>query len=61
MLVKKYPDTHAQDKEVLITLRKAIYASPELCSKKLQIEAFIIGINFEKFFGIGGRAFAENE
>lgn len=30
MLVKKYHDTHCQDKEVLITIHKAIDASPEL-------------------------------
>ena len=45
MLVKKYHDTHCQDKEVLITIRKAIDASPELRSKKALIETFIDGIN----------------
>ena len=45
MLVKKYHDTHCEDKEVLITIRKAIDASPELRSKKQLIEAFIAGIN----------------
>ncbi len=30
MLVKKYHDTHCEDKEVLITINKAIDASPEL-------------------------------
>lgn len=45
MLVKKYHDTHCEDKEVLITIRKAIDASPELRSKKDLIEAFINGIN----------------
>ncbi len=45
MLVKKYHDTHCQDKEVLITIRKAIDASPELRSKKALIENFISGIN----------------
>lgn len=34
MLVKKYHDTHCEDKEVLITIRKAVDASPELRSKK---------------------------
>ena len=29
MLVKKYHDTHCEDKEVLITINKAIDASPE--------------------------------
>ena len=45
MLVKKYHDTHCKDKEVLITIRKAIDASPELRSKKQLIEAFIADIN----------------
>ena len=45
MLVKKYHDTHCKDKEVLITINKAIDASPELRSKKQLIENFISGIN----------------
>ena len=45
MLVKKYHDTHCEDKEVLITIRKAVDASPELRSKKQLIEAFIAGAN----------------
>ena len=45
MLVKKYHDSHGEDKEVLITIQKAIDASPELRSKKALIESFIHGIN----------------
>ncbi len=45
MLVKKYHDAHCEDKEVLITIKKAIDASPELRSKKQLIENFISGIN----------------
>ena len=45
MLVKKYHDTHCEDKEMLITINKAIDASPELRSKKALIETFIAGIN----------------
>jgi type I restriction enzyme R subunit len=45
MLVKKYHDAHGEDKEVLITIRKAIDASPELRSKKALIENFISGVN----------------
>ena len=45
MLVKKYHDSHCNDKEVLITIRKAVDASPELRSKKALIETFIAGIN----------------
>ena len=45
MLVKRYHDSHCEDKEVLITIKKAVDASPELRSKKELIEAFIAGIN----------------
>lgn len=45
MLVKKYHDTHYEDNEMLITITKAIDASPELRSKKELIENFIAGIN----------------
>lgn len=45
MLVKKYHDSHCEDKEVLITISKAIDSSPELRSKKALIETFISGIN----------------
>ena len=45
LLVQKYHDTHCEDKEVLITIRKAVDASPELRSKKQLIEAFIAGVN----------------
>ena len=45
MLVKKYHDSHCDDKEVLITIQKTIDASPELRSKKALIENFIAGIN----------------
>ncbi len=45
MLVQKFHDSHCKDKEVLIDIRKAIDASPELRSKKALIESFIAGIN----------------
>lgn len=45
MLVKKYHDSNCNDKEVLITIQKAVDASPELRSKKQLIENFIAGIN----------------
>ena len=45
LLVKKYHDSHCQDKEVLITIQKDVDASPELRSKKALIETFIAGIN----------------
>ena len=45
MLVQKYHDNHCDDKEILITIRKAVDASPDLRSKKALIETFINGIN----------------
>ena len=45
LLVQKYHDSHCDDKEVLITIHKAIDASPELRSKKALIDNFIDGIN----------------
>ncbi|WP_102410259.1 type I restriction endonuclease subunit R, EcoR124 family [Beduinella massiliensis] len=45
MLVKKYHDTHCEDKEVLISIRRAVDASPELRSKKALIETFLAGVN----------------
>lgn len=45
LLVKKYHDSHNDDKEILTTIRKAVDASPELRSKKTLIENFISGIN----------------
>jgi type I restriction enzyme R subunit len=45
MLVKKFHDSHCEDKEILIDIRRAIDSSPELRSKKALIETFISGVN----------------
>lgn len=45
LLVKKYHDSHCEDTEVLITIKKAVDAFPELRSKKALIETFMAGIN----------------
>ena len=45
LLVKKYHVSHGEDREILITIQKAVDASPELRSKKDLIESFIAGIN----------------
>lgn len=45
LLVAKYHDGHCEDKELLITIRKAVDSSPELRSKKQLIETFMAGIN----------------
>lgn len=45
MLVKKYHEAHCEDKEVLVSIKKAVDASPELRSKKVLIENFIAGLN----------------
>ena len=44
MLVKKYHDSHCEDKEILTTINKAVNASPELRSKNA-IEDIIIEWN----------------
>lgn len=45
LLISKLKDTHGNDKELKISIQKAIDSSPELRSKKALIEAFIEGIN----------------
>lgn len=45
MLVKKYHDSHCNDKEILAAIRSAVDSSPELRSKKELIETFIATIN----------------
>ncbi|MEA4836153.1 MAG: type I restriction endonuclease subunit R [Anaeromusa sp.] len=45
LLVKKYHEDHCKDKDVLVTIKKAIDASPELRSKKQLIETFIAHVN----------------
>ena len=45
LLVKKYHEDHCKDKDVLVTITKAIDASPELRSKKQLIETFIAHVN----------------
>lgn len=45
LLVAKYHGTNCEDKEILISIRKAVDSSPELRSKKQLIENFIENIN----------------
>lgn len=45
MLVQKYHDGHMQDKEILVTIQKAVNAHPELRSKRQLIEMFLDSIN----------------
>ena len=45
MLIQKYRDGQCKDKEILINIKKAVSASPELRSKKQLIEEFIISVN----------------
>ncbi len=45
LLIQKYHDSHCEDKEVLISIRRAVDSSLELRSKKTLIETFIAGIN----------------
>ncbi|MBO5304880.1 MAG: type I restriction endonuclease subunit R [Clostridia bacterium] len=61
MLVKKYHDSHCEDKEVLISIHKAIDSSLELRSKKQLIETFIDGINDVDDVMIEWRTFVAEE
>ena len=45
LLVKKFHDSHCEDKEIRISISRAIESSLELRSKKQLIENFIAGIN----------------
>ncbi len=45
LLGKKYHDTHCEDKEILVSINKAIDSSLQLRSKKQLIDTFIAGIN----------------
>ncbi len=45
MMVKKYRDSHGEDKTVLVDIQKAVNSSPELRSKKDLIESFIANMN----------------
>ena len=45
MLVKKYHDSNCEDKEILVTINKAVNSSPTLRSKKQLIENFIESVN----------------
>lgn len=45
LLVAKYKDSHGEDKEVLVSIRKAMDSSPNLRSKKKLIEEFIARLN----------------
>ena len=47
MLVEKYKSNHCKDKDLLITINKAVESSPELRSKKELINNFITTINQE--------------
>lgn len=61
MLVQKYHDSHCDDKEILITIQKAVDASPELRSKKALIETFIAGINDASDVMLEWRTFVAEE
>lgn len=61
LLVAKYHDSHCEDKEVLIKIRKAVDASAELRSKKALIETFIAGINDVEDVMIEWRSFVAEQ
>ena len=45
MLIKKYHEGNCKDKEILVTIDKAVNSSPELRSKKDLIHSFIARVN----------------
>ncbi len=45
MLVKKYHEKNCEDKDILVSINKAVDSSPELRSKKQLINAFIDEVN----------------
>lgn len=45
MLVQKYHEGHQEDKEILVSIQKAVSASPQLRSKKQLIELFLERVN----------------
>ena len=45
ILAEKYRDSHCTDKEILITIRRAVDSSPALRSKKQLIDTFLEGIH----------------
>ncbi len=61
LLVKKCHDSHCEDKEVLISINKAIDSSLELRSKKALIETFIAGINDVDDVMLEWREFVANQ
>ncbi len=57
LLVAKYHESHCEDKEVLVTIKKAVGASPQLRSKRQLIEDFIGSLNGVDDVMEGWRAF----
>ena len=61
MLVKKYHDDNCVDKEVVVTIQKAVDASPELRSKKQLIETFIASVNAMDDVMAGWQSFVKEQ
>lgn len=61
MLVKKYQDNNCENKEILVSIQKAVDSSPELRSKKALIETFISGINDVDDVVVGWKRFIEEQ
>lgn len=57
MLVAKYKDSHFKDKDILVTIDKAVKSSLELRSKKELIEKFIEQVNVTTEIDEGWKAF----
>ena len=57
MLVEKYHEGNCRDKEILVSIRKAVESSLQLRSKKELIEAFIDRVNVNTQFASDWRKF----
>lgn len=59
ILIAKYKESHCKDKDILVTIEKAINSSLELRSKKDLIESFIAQVNVDTNVDEDWRAYLE--
>ena len=60
-LIKKYHDGHMKDKEIIVSIRKAVDSSVELRNKKDLIEQFIASLNPSTEINKGWHSFIEGK
>ena len=61
MLVQKYHDTNCTNKEILVSISKAIGSSMQLRSKKELIESFVSSVSAETNVELGWREYVERQ